>query len=123
MSAQIIKTHIFIMLRSVGAHLKPKHAVGIVECAAAHNDVAVMKALASKRQAAMHLAISAILHHNVIVWSIVRVFIGKRSLASLQHNCVVVDAHIASAYQYVVTIVYVNGVAAGCLYARSRRKI
>lgn len=68
-SAQIIKTYIFIMLRSVGAHLKPKHTVGIVECATAHNDVAVMKALASKRQAAMHLAISAILHHNIIVYA------------------------------------------------------
>lgn len=107
------------MLRRVGAHLQPQNTVGIIECAASHNDVAVVQTLASERQAAMHLAISAVLHDDVIVRTIVRVFIGKRSLASLQHYGIVVDAHIASAYQYVVTVVYVNGVATWRLYARS----
>ena len=60
------------------------------------------------------------LHDDVAVGPVVRVLVGKGSLAAFQHNGVVVYVHVAAAYQYVVAIVYVYGVAARRLHACGR---
>lgn len=59
----------------------------------------------------------AVLHQYTVDGAIDRHRVSVGALTAFDDHGVVVDIHVASVYEDVVTLVYINRIAAGSLYA------
>ena len=81
-----------------------------------------METLRAQGEHAVHSAVTAVLHKHAADGTVDSHSVGIGALTSLEHDGIVVDVHIASAHKDVVALVDVNGIAARCFHALSRRK-
>ena len=121
-AAHILDGHILIVLGGVGTHLEPEHAVGIREGATAQDDVAVVERLATQRKTAVNAAIMAVFDDDVMVGTVVGILVGPGALATLEHDGIVVDAHIATVNQHILADIDVDGITARGFDARGGGK-
>ena len=70
----------------------------------------------------MNHTIAAVVDEDVIIGAIASILVGPSALAALDGNGVIVDAHIASMNEDVVTNIDVDGIAARCLQDYSGRE-
>src|SRR5574344_1302424 len=66
----------------------------------------------------MNDTVAAILDNNVIIRTVCRVLVHPRPFTALEYDGIIVDRHITSMYKHIRAIVYVDGIAAGCLHTR-----
>ena len=112
---QALDAHPLVVLGCVGAHLQPEDVACVVGHAVAHDDVPVVQALRTHRDAAVHRPIVAALHEYVVARSVLGCLVGEGALAALQDHGIVVDVHVAAAHHHVVTGIDVDGVGRGAL--------
>ena len=112
-SLDVVHRHILIVLRCVGAHLQPEHALGVAYLDVAEHDVAVVHAFTAKSQTTVHSAVFAVLDEHVVDGTVLRGLVCPCPLAALDSDGIIVHAHVASFHQHVVAHVDVDGIAAG----------
>ena len=101
---------IFVVLRRVGAHLQPEHAVGIVSLTLAEYDIPIVERLATQRQTTVYATIVALLDEDALAGSVLRHLVGPCALTALQHHSIVAHMHVAAAHQHILADIDVDGI-------------